>query len=267
MLFLQLYSVSKVASVVFMTSRKTARTAVSRRRFLRLRPDTSLKSRVKTPPHAGQKRNEILASTSSVILVDIACVPSPRSLSRSPCSPGSGTLCATSVRHHPSTPLAHCPSPQTARQLTYRHAGLYHKNAKLLFLGLDNAGKTTLLYLLRTSRVSQHSPTQQPTSEEVSIGSIRFRAFDLGGHASARQIWRNYYARVDGIVFLVDLADRARFPEANLELDWLMSDDMLSSELKWTCRAQRPRASCAVHSNSNTSTVSAQSGSSWCPFY
>lgn len=163
-----------------------------------------------------------------MILVDIACVPSPRSLSRSPCSPGSGTLCATLVRHHPSIPLAHCPSPQTARQLTYRHAGLYHKNAKLLFLGLDNAGKTTLLYLLRTSRVSQHSPTQQPTSEEVSIGSIRFRAFDLGGHASARQIWRNYYARVDGIVFLVDLADRARFPEANLELDWLMSDDMLS---------------------------------------
>jgi GTP-binding protein SAR1 len=97
--------------------------------------------------------------------------------------------------------------------------GLYYKNAKILFLGLDNAGKTTLMHVLRDDKVAQHIPTQQPTAEEVVIGNIKFRAFDLGGHAAARQIWRNYYTKVDAIVYMVDAADRDRFNEAKKELD------------------------------------------------
>lgn len=108
------------------------------------------------------------------------------------------------------------------------YLGLYYKNAKILFLGLDNAGKTTLMHVLRDDRVALHIPTQQPTAEEIVVGKIRFRAFDLGGHAAARQIWRNYYAKVDGVIFLVDAVDRERFPEVKKELDALINDDMLS---------------------------------------
>jgi GTP-binding protein SAR1 len=106
--------------------------------------------------------------------------------------------------------------------------GLYYKNAKILFLGLDNAGKTTLMHVLRDDRVALHVPTQMPTAEEVVIGSIRFRAFDLGGHAAARQIWRNYYAKVNAVIFLVDAVDRERFPEVKAELDGLLGDEMLN---------------------------------------
>uniref|UniRef100_A0A1I8HGF0 small monomeric GTPase n=1 Tax=Macrostomum lignano TaxID=282301 RepID=A0A1I8HGF0_9PLAT len=102
--------------------------------------------------------------------------------------------------------------------------GLKNKNGTFLVIGLDNAGKTTLLRRLKEGTMGTPVPTWYSSKYEFSFGGIYFTAFDVGGHEQVRKVWRTYFPAVDAIIFIVDASDHQRFSEARAELDSLLSD-------------------------------------------
>jgi GTP-binding protein SAR1 len=64
--------------------------------------------------------------------------------------------------------------------------------------------------------------------EELTIGNIKFRTFDLGGHTVARKVWSEYFQQVDAVVYMVDTVDRERFTESKAELDGLLGTEGLT---------------------------------------
>ena len=77
---------------------------------------------------------------------------------------------------------------------TLEWMGFFQKQATIVFLGLDNAGKSSLLHVLETGRFTQTDSTGHAHSIDVVIGNITFNSYDLGGHKIARKTWQNYYA-------------------------------------------------------------------------
>lgn len=101
---------------------------------------------------------------------------------------------------------------------------IFQKNSTLVLLGLDDAGKTTFLRLLKEDRVTIHDPTMYAHSEEVKLGNLNFKIIDVGGHLSMRKIWKNFYMKTDAIIYMVDAANVARLKESKDELYNILND-------------------------------------------
>ncbi|XP_035671605.1 ADP-ribosylation factor-like [Branchiostoma floridae] len=95
--------------------------------------------------------------------------------------------------------------------------------ARILMLGLDAAGKTTILYKLKLNETVTTIPTIGFNVEEVCPTKyVSFTVWDVGGQEKIRQLWRHYYQNSEGLIFVVDSADRARLEEAREELFGIM---------------------------------------------
>jgi small GTP-binding protein len=97
------------------------------------------------------------------------------------------------------------------------------KEAKILVLGLDNAGKTTLLKLLSSENPDKTEPTQGFNVKTLVRDSFKLNVWDIGGQKEIRKYWENYFDNCDGLVFVVDSSDDYRVAECNNELKLLIS--------------------------------------------
>merc|ERR1711908_174498 len=96
---------------------------------------------------------------------------------------------------------------------------------KMVMVGLDAAGKTTVLYNLKLGEVVTTMPTIGFNVETVEYKNISFTVWDIGGQDKIRKLWRYYYQGTDGAIFIVDSSDRDRIEDAREELFRMLNED------------------------------------------
>lgn len=94
-------------------------------------------------------------------------------------------------------------------------------------VGLDAAGKTTILYKLKLGEIVTTIPTIGFNVETVEYKNISFTVWDVGGQDKIRPLWRHYFQNTQGLIFVVDSADTERIGEAREELSRMLNEDEL----------------------------------------
>eukprot|EP00301_Raphidiophrys_heterophryoidea_P011538 c17668_g1_i1.p1 GENE.c17668_g1_i1~~c17668_g1_i1.p1 ORF type:complete len:185 (+),score=33.91 c17668_g1_i1:43-597(+) len=102
------------------------------------------------------------------------------------------------------------------------------REIRLLILGLDNAGKTTILKKFNGEDITQISPTLGFNIETLQHKEYKCNVWDVGGQTTIRAYWRNYYEQTDGLIWVVDSADTARLDDCRAELQGLLVEERLA---------------------------------------
>ncbi|GLB33309.1 putative GTP-binding protein [Lyophyllum shimeji] len=109
-----------------------------------------------------------------------------------------------------------------------RKARRKEKEMRILFLGLDNAGKTTILKKLNGEDIKSISPTLGFNIKTFTHGKYTLNIWDVGGQRTLRPYWRNYFEQTDALVWVVDSTDRMRMADCKDELHALLTEDRLA---------------------------------------
>ncbi|KAL0230168.1 hypothetical protein PCE1_003730 [Barthelona sp. PCE] len=80
-------------------------------------------------------------------------------------------------------------------------------DARITMLGLDNSGKTTILYNLKLNQSLMTVPTVGFHVEDINFGKLRMNVWDVCGQSGLRRLWKHYYADADAVIFVIDSAD------------------------------------------------------------
>ena len=111
--------------------------------------------------------------------------------------------------------------------ISYFKSLIGSREMRILILGLDGAGKTTILYRLQVGEVVTTIPTIGFNVEQVTYKNLKFQVWDLGGQTSIRPYWRCYYSNTDAIIYVVDSCDRDRLGISKQELVSMLEEEEL----------------------------------------
>mmetsp|Transcript_73116 Transcript_73116/g.145019 ORF Transcript_73116/g.145019 Transcript_73116/m.145019 type:complete len:218 (+) Transcript_73116:46-699(+) len=113
----------------------------------------------------------------------------------------------------------------------WRHFFGADTECKIVIVGLNNAGKTTILYKLHLGQVVLTQPTIGSNVEEVKHDNLTFMVWDLGGQETLRASWATYFEGTDAIIYVVDSNDQENMLLAKMEL----LNVLLHEDLKHAC--------------------------------
>merc|ERR1712139_738850 len=96
--------------------------------------------------------------------------------------------------------------------------------ARILVLGLDNSGKTTILKKLSEEDISHIMPTQGFNIKSLVHEGFKLNVWDIGGQKTIRPYWSNYFESSDVLAYVIDSSDRRRLEESGNELAELLAE-------------------------------------------
>jgi ADP-ribosylation factor-like protein 2 len=102
------------------------------------------------------------------------------------------------------------------------------KEIRILILGLDNAGKTTIVKKLCGQPIDEIEPTLGFQIQTLEYNDYKLNLWDIGGQSSIRAYWRNYFEKTDGLVWVVDSSDLSRMELVRQELEGLLQQERLA---------------------------------------
>ncbi|KAG8526696.1 ADP-ribosylation factor, Arf Arf6 [Bacidia gigantensis] len=105
------------------------------------------------------------------------------------------------------------------------------REMRLLMLGLDAAGKTTIIYKLKMNSDVTTIPTVGFNVETLTYKNVKFNVWDVGGQDKIRPLWRHYFSGTQGLIFVVDSTDKQRMQEAKQELHRIILDREMKDSL------------------------------------
>ncbi|CAI5676099.1 putative ADP-ribosylation factor-like protein 5C [Oreochromis niloticus] len=103
------------------------------------------------------------------------------------------------------------------------------KEHKVIIVGLDNAGKTTILYQFLTKEAVHTSPTIGSNVEQITVRKTHFLVWDIGGQESLRASWYSYYGNTEIVILVVDSTDRERLTVTKEELHRMLAHEDLQN--------------------------------------
>ena len=103
------------------------------------------------------------------------------------------------------------------------------RDVRILMVGLDAAGKTTIMYKIKMNETVKTIPTVGFNVETMEYKRLKITMWDVGGQDKIRVLWKHYYANTDCLIYVIDSCDRDRIEEASEELKKMLIDPELEN--------------------------------------